>query len=128
MRKAGQLWGMVRAVLLTLAVATAHWVLMVMSFGAAIAGEVGGPPPWWGALLGRMFVPLGFPATLIIGRWVPSLLELSNTALLVITVGTSLMWGLTVMWLWSWLSSRLGRFRAQAVDSSMPEGAERERA
>ena len=128
MRKAGQLWGMVRAVLLTLGAATAHWILMVMSFGAAIRAEIIGAPPWWAALLGRMFVPLGFPATLIIGRWVPSLLELSNTALLVITVGTSLMWGLTVMWLWSWLSSRLGRFRAQAVDSSMPEGAERERA
>ncbi len=95
-----------KSVVLALGIAAAHFVLMTLSFAAVIAGAVGGHPHWWAVLLGRLFIPLGFPGTFIVGNWMPSLLELSNGATLAVAVGTSLLWGVTITALWLWWRSR----------------------
>jgi hypothetical protein len=115
----------VKAVALVLGVAAAHWVLAVVAFFAAIAPELGGHPPWWAVLLGRVWFPLGFPATLIIGRWTPSLLELSNAATLAITAGSSLLWGATVTALWLWW--RVRREAEREVGSRRRPGQDRDK-
>jgi hypothetical protein len=101
-----------KAAVLTLGIAVAHWVLMIVAFGAAIAPELGGTPRWWAVPLGHVWFPLAFPASVVIGRWVPSLIELSNEATFAITAGTSLLWGASITALWLVWRSRRRRFRA----------------
>lgn len=103
----------VKAVGLALVVAAAHWVLAVMAFFSVLAGEVGGHPPWWADVLGRVWFQLGFPATFIIGRWTPSLMELANGATMAITAGSSLLWGVTITALWLWWRSRRRSSKAE---------------
>lgn len=101
----------VKAVALALVVAAANWVLAVLAFFAEIAGPIGGDPPWWANVLAPLWFLLGFPATYIIGRWTPSLMELSNRATLAITGASSLLWGIATAALWLWWRSRRRRAR-----------------
>jgi hypothetical protein len=109
-----------KAVVLTLGIAVVHWVLMIVAFGAAIAPELGGHPRWWAVPLGHVWFPLAFPASVVIGRWVPSLIELSNEATLAITAGTSLLWGASITAFWLFWRSRRQHCWAEATARVRP--------
>ena len=87
--------------LVVVGTAIVHFVVTFMSLGAVMAEAFGGARPGAGLLAG-MFVYLGFPATAIIGRWVPSLVELPNEMFFSLMGGTSLLWGTIVGLLWRW--------------------------
>lgn len=109
-----------KAAFLTLGIAAVHFVLMLVAFFAAIAPELGGHPPWWAVPLGHAWSLLAFPASYVIGRWVPSLIELSNEATLMITVGTSLLWGAGITALWLLWRSHGRRFWADVTARLRP--------
>ena len=100
-------WAMLS--LIALAIAGVHWFVVLLAFFGGLAGEIGGHPPWWAVLLGRVWFPLGFPATVIIGSLTPGLLELSNLSTLAITAASSLLWGVSITALWVSLRHRMRR-------------------
>ena len=94
---------LVKFALVTVGTAVAHFVLTMLSLGAAIAEGLGAVRPGMAhvaPVLAAMFTCLGFPATLIIGRWVPSLVELPNRMFFSLMWGTSVLWGTVIGLLW----------------------------
>ena len=103
--------------LVTVGVAAVHFVVWFITFGAVLAQGLG-TARWWTAFLGRVFVPLGFPATFIIGRWTPGLIELPNGVFFSLMIGTSLLWGTAIALLWNWRYLR--RVRGHGAATTAP--------
>ena len=101
-------WTMARFLLVAIGVAAVHFVAWLLTLGAVYA-EAFGTARWWTVLLERLFVPLGFPATFIIGRWTPGLVGLPNRTFFSLTIGTSLLWGTAIALLWQWWCLRRTR-------------------
>ena len=91
-----------------MSVASVHFVAWLFTLGAVYA-EAAGTARWLTVQLERLFVPLGFPATFIIGRWTPGLVELPNRTFFSLTIGTSLLWGTAFALLWQWWCSHRTR-------------------
>src|SRR5436309_12283865 len=90
------------------------WIVLLVAIGSTVVHFVItftsmicllwsalGPANWMGRILASLFIPLGFPATFIIGRWTDGLIGLSKRG-------------------HPWLADRVERcFVAEVVASSM---------
>ena len=92
------------AVLVTLV----HFVITFVGMMVVMLSALG-PINWLGHVLVLLVIPLGFPATFIIGRWVPSLPELSNGDTAALFLASSCIWGLASAQLWRLWANRNAR-------------------
>jgi hypothetical protein len=110
--------------LVTVGTAVAHFVLTMLSLGAVFVEGFGAVRPGLARvapILAAMFVCLGFPATLIIGRWVPSLVELPNRVFFSLMWGTSVLWGTVIGLLWRrWYMRKRSAAEEDWEDSAAP--------
>ena len=100
------MWGW--TVLIAVGVTAVHFVVTFLGMLSFMYGALG-PVSWWARVLGSVWIPLGFPATFIIGTWTPSLLELSNQATVSIMLASSLLWGASLALFWRWWRVRFER-------------------
>jgi len=95
------------------------WIVLLVAIGATVVHFVItftsmicllwsalGPVNWMGRILASLFIPLGFPATFIIGRWTDGLIGLSNEATLGLLIASSALWGAALALLWKWWRAR----------------------
>ena len=81
--------------------AAVHFVVTWVSL-LSLLFSVAGPGTKLGVALGSLFWIFGFPATLVIGRWTPGILELRDDIFFSVMLGNSLVWGAALGLIWRW--------------------------